>query len=127
MTASTFTAQVRSRPGFAVIELAGEMNASAEEALASAFTEAERLSTGRVALDLSRVSYINSTGIALIVNLLARARKSGRVLAAVGLNDHYREIFRVTRLADYIPVYADEAGLIEALSHPEDGNASPEG
>jgi anti-anti-sigma factor len=55
----------------------------------------------RVVLDFGRVDYINSTGIALIVRLLAEARRDHREGVARGLTDHYREIFRITRLSDY--------------------------
>ena len=64
--------------------------------------------SARVALDFTRVEYINSTGIALLVSLLAKARRDGRPVVAWGLTDHYREIFEITRLADFLEVVADE-------------------
>jgi len=45
------------------------------------------------------VGYINSTGIALIVGLVARARASHRSLLACNLSEHYVEIFNITRLS----------------------------
>jgi hypothetical protein len=33
-------------------------------------------------------------------------------LAAFGLSDHYQDIFRITRLADYIPIYPDEGSAL---------------
>ena len=55
-------------------------------------------------LDFSQVDYINSTGIALVVGLLAKARAAHIPLTAVGLSDHYREIFTITRLSDFIEI-----------------------
>ena len=55
------------------------------------------------------MDYINSTGIALIVGVLAEARKAKRKVVACGLSGHYREIFQVTRLSDFMPIFADEA------------------
>ena len=55
-----------------------------------------------------RVEYINSTGIALLVSLLGKARRDGRPVTAWGLTDHYREIFEITRLADFMEVVTDE-------------------
>ena len=51
---------------------------------------------------------INSTGIALIVGVLAEARNDKRKVIACGLSGHYREIFQVTRLSDFMPIFADE-------------------
>src|SRR4029453_6282677 len=60
----------------------------------------------RVVLDFGGVGYINSTGIALIVRLLAEARRDHRDVVAVGLTDHYREIFRITRLSAHLTIAA---------------------
>lgn len=114
MHENTFTAQVRSQPGMATIDLAGEINNFAEEALNRAFSDAEAFNPKTVVLNFSHVSYINSTGIALIVGLLARARKANRVMAVFGLSDHYLEIFQVTRLADFMDIYPDENSARQA-------------
>lgn len=108
-----FRATVRSVDGTAVIELHGEINGQAEEALNAAYGEADGHNPHTVLLNFSSVGYINSTGIALIVGLLAQARKSHRSLVTCGLSDHYQEIFRITRLSDFMTMYADETTAIQ--------------
>ena len=117
MANTTFTAQVRHQAGLAAIDLQGEINAFAQEALNRAYSEAEQNNPAKVVLNFTRVSYINSTGIALIVGLLARAQKANRSIAVYGLSDHYREIFQITRLADYMTIYPDEASAMQAALH----------
>ena len=58
--------------------------------------------------DFADVDYINSTGIALIVGILAQARRSGQEIRARALAEHYREIFRITRLSDFMTILDDE-------------------
>lgn len=100
---------VRSANGLAVIDLRGDINAEAEAALNAAYAQAEGQNTSAILLNFSQAGYINSTGIALLVGLLTRARQSGRKLLACGLSPHYSEIFKITRLADFMPIYPDEA------------------
>ena len=109
-----FEAGVRRAPGAAIIDLRGEIDGFSEEALNAAYAEAAAQSAGSVLLNFGGVTYINSTGIALIVGLLAQARKSGRRLLTCGLSDHYVEIFKITRLADFLNIYADEATALQA-------------
>jgi anti-sigma B factor antagonist len=90
----------------AVIELAGDIDRDAEEALDSAYSQAESAQT--VVLDFTNVPYINSTGIAVIVGLLARARANRQTLGARGLSEHYRQIFEITRLADFMTILEAE-------------------
>ncbi|HEU5034852.1 MAG TPA: STAS domain-containing protein [Mycobacteriales bacterium] len=101
-------ATTRSLPGCAVIELRGEVDGSAAATLSAAYDGAVATDEPPcVLLDFARVDYINSTGIALIVSVLAKARAQGRQVIASGLSDHYRQIFAITRLSDFIQLYDD--------------------
>jgi anti-anti-sigma factor len=93
----------------------GEINALAEHELNEAYAHAIASDPARILLHFGGVDYINSTGIALIVGLLARARKEHRAITACGLSDHYREVFEITRLADFMSIFPDEASAISGL------------
>jgi anti-anti-sigma factor len=112
MPSEPLRATVRQQGNTAIIDLRGEINAFAEGTLNAAYAEAERLNTDLILLNFTQVDYINSTGIALIVSLLAHARKNHRRLAAYGMSDHYVEIFRITRLVDFMSVFSDEASAL---------------
>jgi anti-sigma B factor antagonist len=114
MSGTTFQALVRSLPGVAILGLSGEIDSFAQEALHNAFQEAEELNPATILLNFTQASYINSTGIALIVGLLSKARQAQRSLIVCGLSEHYQEIFRITRLAEFIPVYPDEDSALRA-------------
>jgi len=89
----------------ATIALSGDIDGGAREALDAAYAEVG--DRDAVLLDFGRVGYINSTGIALIVGVLARARAQDRPVTACGLSEHYREIFEITRLSDFMTILAD--------------------
>lgn len=108
-TVQSLQASVRQRDGLAVLDLHGEMDGSAEETLNKAYAEARALQPERIMLNFADVNYINSTGIALIVGLIAQSRKAGQKLLVCGLSEHYREIFEVTRLSDFMTIVDDEA------------------
>jgi anti-sigma B factor antagonist len=116
MPAKPFEVSVRrqpdAQPQVAIIDLRGEISAPAEASLSTAYTEAEGYNPPTIVLNFGDVSYINSTGIALIVGLLARARKAKRRLLVFGLSPHYQEIFQITRLADFMTVFQDEASAL---------------
>jgi anti-sigma B factor antagonist len=90
-----------------VVTLHGQIDRGAMTALTAAFEQATANDPTTVLLDFRDVDYINSTGIALIVGVLGRARAEGRQVAASGLSEHYRHVFAITRLADFIDVYDD--------------------
>ncbi len=95
-----------------VCRLGGDIDAAAEAALAEVRDTAAGATD--IELDFTDVEYINSTGIALIVGLLSQARVAGQEVSAVGLSPHYRHIFEITRLADFMAM----------RDHPRSGVAS---
>lgn len=116
MAARTLEARVRHLPGVAIIDLYGEINAFAEDAMSAAYAEATGRDPSAILLNFSGVDYINSTGIALIVGLLAQARKAGRRLLTCGLSEHYLEIFQITRLADFMKIFPDESSAVASVA-----------
>jgi anti-anti-sigma factor len=107
--------EVRLESDVAVLDLMGEINGFAEEALNTAYQQADAKDTNTILLNFEGVDYINSTGIALIVGLLAKARASKKRLLACNLSEHYVEIFNITRLSDFMGIFPDEqSAVIEA-------------
>jgi anti-sigma B factor antagonist len=96
--------EVTTAAGEARLAMQGDVDIAADDVLAAAYAQAVAAGATRVVLDFAAVDYINSTGIALIVRLLAEARRDRREVIALGLSDHYREIFRITRLSDYLTI-----------------------
>jgi anti-sigma B factor antagonist len=115
MPHTQFGALVRHRGGVGILDLEGDIDLEAEAGLSAAYAQATADDPKAVLLNFAGVGYINSTGIALIVGLLARARAEGRRVSVYGLSQHYREIFQITRLSDFMAVYTDEEGAIGGL------------
>lgn len=110
MNDRTFTAEITSVADEVRVRLTGDLNGRADVDLAGAYAKVLASGSNRVCLDFGGVGYINSTGIALVVRLLADARRDGRILRAVHLTEHYREIFRITRLSDFMEIVEGDAG-----------------
>ena len=108
-----FDVQTRTSEGIDVLELHGQIDSAAGPALQAAYSAVAGDGTGSVVLDFADVDYINSTGIAHIVAVLASARAQHRAVIACGLSEHYREIFSITRLSDFMQLYADVRSAVE--------------
>jgi anti-anti-sigma factor len=104
--------------GMAIIDLHGEIGLSAADALDAAYAQAGSRNPAAILLNFDDVDYINSTGIALIVGLLGKARRADRRLMVCGLSEHYMEIFRITRLAEFMSVFPDEASALAGVAVP---------
>lgn len=106
--------KVRTTDAGAVIDIRGEVTGASETVLMDAYEEATRGGAKAIVLNFEGLDYMNSSGIGLLVTMLVRANRSQQRIFAVGLNDHYRQIFELTRLDEAIGIFDDENEALAA-------------
>jgi anti-sigma B factor antagonist len=114
--AKTFIQIIPRRVGDAiwVIDIRGELNAFAEDPLMAAYSTADADCAHTILLNFSEMEYMNSSGIGLLVTLLIRISREKQRMCAYGLSEHYRQIFRITRLDEVIRLYDTEEQALQA-------------
>jgi anti-sigma B factor antagonist len=112
-TATTTTMADRIDERTLVIRVRGDVTAASEGPIMAAYGQAGDR-TRAIVLDFSGLDYMNSGGIGLLVTLLVRANRQKQKLLACGLNDHYKQIFELTRLDEAITIHDNEAAALAA-------------
>ena len=112
-TATTTTEADRIDEQTIVIRVRGDVTAASEQPLMAAYVQAGE-KTRVIVLDFSALDYMNSGGIGLLVTLLVRTNRQKQKLLACGLNEHYRQIFELTRLDEAIGIHDNEAAALAA-------------
>ena len=107
MPAQPFSAATAVTDGSATIAIRGDLNGTADAELNAAYDEARAAGATTMTLDFSEAAYINSTGIAVLVRILASGRRDKIEIRARGLSPHYIEIFEITRIADFMHIERD--------------------
>lgn len=90
------------RPEGLIVRLRGEVTSEAAQAFHALLSEPL---PPTALLDFGEVDYINSAGIALLIGLLRHARSAGTTVRVIGLSDHYRRIFRMVGLTQYLEIF----------------------
>ena len=120
MSEKELTAIIRRVSPFAdVIDIQGEISSFSEKALNDAYQQALQDKVRTIIFNFSGLTYMNSSGIGMLVMLLIRAQRERKNIVGYGLNDHYRNIFEITRLNQVIPIYSTEA-IALASAEPYD-------
>ncbi len=93
----------------AIVDLSGDVTSLAEKKLLAAYDKAVAQKTKYLVFNFSKVSYINSAGMSVMITILTRSQNQGVNLSAFGLSAHFQKIFDMIGLLKYIPHFADEA------------------
>lgn len=83
------------KEGVAVFQVTGEINISTSPDLKKQF---EKQSSKKIVVDLEKVLYIDSSGLATLVEILKRTKTQGGSLGLAGMSDKVRSLFEITKL-----------------------------
>ncbi|HVT92299.1 MAG TPA: STAS domain-containing protein [Bryobacteraceae bacterium] len=70
----------------------------------------------KVLLNLSEVSYIDSSGIGELVSGFTTVTNAGGVLKLVGLNKRVKDLLQITKLYTVFEVFDDEASALRSFA-----------
>ena len=96
------------------IDIGGELTSFAEEELNAAINQANTDEINIIVMNFRDLTYMNSSGIGLLVTSLIRLGREEKRLVAVDLNDHFRQIFELTKLNEAIHLYSTEQEALKA-------------
>lgn len=100
-----FSAKVtRGGDGLVVVSLAGQFDLSTAEDLRESLVSSAVLGAPRVRVDLSEVTFLDSSGIGLLVSACKRVRSAGGTFSASCGDGPARRILEVAGLIEYLHV-----------------------
>jgi anti-anti-sigma factor len=98
-----------------ILAFSGDIASTSKDAIMEAY-HGLTSSASKVLLDFTGVDYINSSGIAIIIQVLLEASKSGeRTIGIFGLTPHFNKVFTMVGVAKYATMSPDEATALAAL------------
>lgn len=97
--------------GFAHVVLTGELDLSTVEKVEQELKRIEQDGPAIVAFDLSRLTFLDSSGLRLIVSADQRARRDNRRFVVVRGPDTVQRVFSITHLDEQLEIVGDVAEL----------------
>ncbi len=93
------------KDGVAVFQVNGEINISTSPDLKKHF---EKLAAKKVVVDLTEVGYVDSSGLATLVEMLKKTKSQGGSLGLAGMSEKVRSLFEITKLDKLFPIFASQ-------------------
>ena len=95
---------IRTVGGITTAELAGELDVASAPALREQFLSLLRAGSSRLVVDLSKVSFCDASGLAVLVGIGRRARLLGGFLRLAALSPQADQALHITGLHRHLPV-----------------------
>jgi anti-sigma B factor antagonist len=98
-----------------VLSFSGDISSSSKEAVLDAYHHLNGAGAP-VLLDFTGVDYINSSGIAIIIQMLMEASKAGsKSIGIFGLSPHFQKVFTMVGINRYAALHENEAAALSSI------------
>jgi anti-sigma B factor antagonist len=117
-----FSVTTRAIDELSVVDVAGEVDVFSASELAEQLTQLFDAGRRTVVVDLTSVTFLDSTGLGTLVAARNRAEEAGGQLPIIGSGERVLKLFRITGLDEVFEIYPSiEAAVTAATRTSEPG------
>jgi anti-anti-sigma factor len=96
-----------------IMNIRGDITSYSESIFKEAYQQAIAQGAHKIIFKIEKFAYINSGGIALIIQTLYQIKENKQIAAIAGVSPHFKKIFNMVGLAKF-------AGIFDSLSEALD-------
>jgi anti-anti-sigma factor len=111
VSSSPFDVTIEQRGQAVHVTLTGELDISTAQRLEDDLRRVEAERPELIVLDLQQLTFMDSTGLRLLITADIRARQEGRRLVIVRGNEMVQRVMRLTRLDERLDIVEDASAL----------------
>jgi anti-sigma B factor antagonist len=106
---------ISEREGVKICKAQGEIDINTAPQFKKQFDGIIKIKEAKVIINMESVDYIDSSGLATLVELLKNFRKSGAKLKLVSLTPKVKSLFEITKLEKLFDIAEQEEEAIKAF------------
>jgi anti-anti-sigma factor len=99
-----------------VLNIQGDITSFSEPHLNAAYQQANERGSEKLLLNVQEGAYINSGGIAVLIQILAQTRKNNQIIGITGLSEHFKKIFNMVGITKFAKIYDNVANAVNAMN-----------
>lgn len=112
----SFAIEVRHAGAVSLVEISGRLTSFEAKAFRETIHGLLGQGHANIVLNLTRLEYLDSSGIGELVRNYLTTIKRGGAMRVVGLAPKVEEILKITQLYQVFPEFPDEASAVESFS-----------
>ena len=99
-----------------LLDIKGDVTAFSEPFLNSAYKDSISSGATKILLQFQQDAYINSGGIALLIQILAQTKRNNQKIGLTGLSEHFKKVFHMVGITRFAAIYPTQDEALKALS-----------
>ncbi len=99
-----------------LFEIRGDVTILSETFLNEAYERANNQGATKILLEFEKGVYINSGGISVLIQILAKTKKNIQQIGITGLSEHFKKIFKMVGITKFAKLYDTRQEALDIMS-----------
>jgi anti-anti-sigma factor len=99
-----------------VLDIKGDITAFSEPFLNSAYKNSNDSGAKKILLKFEDTAYINSGGIAVLIQILAQTKRNNQAIGITGLSDHFKKVFNMVGITKFAAIHSSLDDALKAMA-----------
>jgi anti-anti-sigma factor len=99
-----------------LMDIRGDVTAFSEPSLNGAYNSAKESGPSKIILKFEEAAYINSGGIAVLIQVLAQTKRNNQKIGITGLSDHFKKVFSMVGITKFATIYPSLQDALTAMA-----------
>ena len=107
--------KIESKGGLTVCHVDGEIDINSSPQIKKSFDKLISSKTPKIVINLTKVTYVDSSGLATLVEILKNMKSYGGRMRLAGMSSKIKSLFEITKLEKLFEIIADEESAISTF------------
>ena len=99
-----------------LFNIRGDLTSFSEPFLSEAYQNASTQGVDKILLKIDKEAYINSGGIAALIQILAQGKRNNQNIGITGVSDHFKKIFGMVGITRFADIHETVENALEVMS-----------
>ena len=104
------------RGAITLFDIQGDLTSFSEPFLSEAYRNASTQGADKILLKIDKEAYINSGGIAALIQILAQSKRNNQNIGITGVSDHFKKIFSMVGITRFAEIHETVENALEVMS-----------
>jgi anti-anti-sigma factor len=88
-----------------LMDIQGDITSFSEPFLNEAYQNVNVQGADKILLKIGQDAYINSGGIAVLIQILALTKQNNQAIGITGVSDHFKKIFNMVGITKFVEIH----------------------
>lgn len=99
-----------------IIVIEGDLTSDADTDVKKIYSDLkEKYNKNKILINFEKTKYINSSGIATLINIIQETNEKNGSIAFVGMSDHLQKVMDIVGISDFVQIYKTNKEAVQSI------------